>query len=107
MPDTNRAMLTEAQMAVFLQKLSAWSATLTAAERAFLEQMLADAADAANDDISGYINLSSLADDDATGYAALATDATPLGRAVVGYASGLARAETEFSPTTFFDDSDA
>ena len=95
--------MTEAELAVFAQKLAAWAKDLTPNEREFFEQMLADAADAANQDASGYANLSSLLhqDDEVAGYAGVSPNLHSLIRLVVGYADGVARAEAEYASTSY------
>ncbi|MGE3074065.1 MAG: hypothetical protein AB7N24_12485 [Dehalococcoidia bacterium] len=60
----NAPTLTEQELSAFAHKLNAWSATLDARERDFLNQMLADAAFVATSDGSGYIDLESALDDD-------------------------------------------
>jgi hypothetical protein len=95
MVDQERMALTEDELTAFARKLDVWAGSLTAREQAFLEQMLADAADAANEDISGYANLSSIVSDDVGGYAGISATAGPVVGAVVGYARGLAGEEAE------------
>ncbi|MGH2585795.1 MAG: hypothetical protein ACRDJE_12850, partial [Dehalococcoidia bacterium] len=90
-----RMALTEDELAAFARKLDAWAGSLTERERTFLEQMLADAADAANEDISGYANLSSIVSDDVGGHSEISAVAGPVVGAVVGYARGLAGEEAE------------
>jgi hypothetical protein len=102
MTEESRVMVTEGELATFAQKLAMWAKDLSPNERAFLEQMLADAADAANQDASGYANISSLlAQDDVGGYAGVSPGLHSLIRLVVGYADGIARAEAEYAATTF------
>jgi hypothetical protein len=97
-----RIMVTESELATFAQKMALWAKDLSPKERTFLEQMLADAADAANQDASGYANLSSLLNqEDVEGYAGVSPNLHSLIRLVVGYADGIARAEADYAATTF------
>ncbi len=99
-----RIAMTEAELSAFAQKLDAWAQTLPGKERAFLQQMLADASDAANEDISGYANLSSLLNDDVAGFADFGPGGSLIG-SVVGYAEGVSRAEAEL-PIGVFNPAD-
>ena len=101
MIDAERVAMTDAELAAFARKLDLWTATLLPRERTFLQQMLADAADAANEDISGYANLSTLvSDDDVTGYADFGPAGSAIGT-VLDYAGGVSRAEAELPAGIF------
>ncbi len=99
MNDQTRVALDDSELAAFVQKLELWAQGLPQKERAFLEQMLADAADAANDDASGFANLSSLVGDDVGGYASLPGGVVR--RSVAGYAGGLSDPAEGFAPNAF------
>lgn len=95
MVEETRVTLPPEELAALGLKLESWATGhLSPKERAFLEQMLADAADAANEDPSGYANLASVTrqDREVSGYAA---GSSPLSTAVLDYAQGLARDEVE------------
>jgi hypothetical protein len=106
MIEEERVALTVDELAEFVRKLDTWAESLPPRERAFLEQMLADAADAANQEASGYVNLSSLVIDDVGGYTNVATGGAVVG-AVIGYARGLANDEIETAGWPFDDTSDS
>ena len=98
MLDAVRADLAPAERAALAQKLEVWAAEhLTGRERAYLEQMLEDAADAANESASGYANVASALreSDEVTGYAdgLTGTIAGSLG----SYADALVREEVEYA----------
>jgi len=91
-----RVMLTEAELGAFTQKLALWAGSLSGNEQAFLQQMLADAADAANEDVSGYVDLSSLdQEDDVQGFGIFPGASGALIGSISGYAQGLAREDAE------------
>lgn len=89
-----RTVMSSGELASFASKLQNWMSTLTPKEAAFLQQMLADAADAANEDTSGHLNFDALEDDDDE------VEGHAFGggtfNALSGYASGLAKAEAEY-----------
>ena len=92
-----RIVLTTEELADLAQKLEGFASSLPERERAFLEQMLTDASDAANEDPSGYANLNSVVDDDdeVSGYSMAMPGMGSVFGTVVGYAGGLARDEAE------------
>jgi hypothetical protein len=86
--------LTPGELVAFTGKLDAWAQTLTPRERAFLEQLLADARDAAAEGASGYADVeSALEADDVQGFAFFGQ--SPFAGLVAGYREGLAQAEAE------------
>lgn len=90
--------LTPGELVAFTQKLEAWAGGLSARERSFLEQLLADAHDAAAEDASGFAALEGAFagadfDDDVQGFAMPAS--SPFGSLLSGYSEGLAAAEAE------------
>ena len=105
--DEQQVLLEGAELAAFAQKLGAWTqSSLSARERIFLEQMLADAADAANQDVSGYVNLSSFPSDDVAGSTTFAAAVGSVIDSVVGYAHGLAASGADALGTSFDPGSD-
>jgi hypothetical protein len=97
MVEGTRLSLAPEELAAFSVKLEGWAVeSLSPRERAFLEQMLADAADAANEDPSGYPNLTSVVREDreVAAYAA-GSEAGSLSGAVADYAAGWARQEED------------
>jgi hypothetical protein len=99
MEDT-RAVLTASELTAFVQKLEAWAVSLPPKERAFLEQMVSDAADAANEDASGYVNLASVVpSDEVSGYDLGLSG--PLGSAVTTYAIGIMEGEDPLDDRSF------
>lgn len=101
MNQESRVTLTDSELAAFGQKLDAWASTLPDAERVFFQQILADAADAANDNASGFANLGSLMSDDLGGFAQL----SGVSGSVVAYAQGISNANNDLIGNVF--DSDA
>ncbi|MGD3916106.1 hypothetical protein QT616_22605, partial [Xanthomonas citri pv. citri] len=83
--------LTAGELSAFARKLDAFTRSLAPQERVFFSQLLADAADAANEDVSGYIN-PDVADDDVVGFGMF----DPAGQSSFGalavYAEGVGRA---------------
>lgn len=98
MDSEQRVMMNESELASFARKLDRWAQSLPDKERTFLAQMLADAADAANEEVSGYANLSSLAQDDVAGYV---MGLNSFVNTIAGYAEGVTRAEAELSSPPF------
>ena len=94
-----RAVLSEGELAVFVQKLDIWAASLADNERVFLHQLLADAADASNDDASGFANLTSIVTDDVSGYNRFGG----IGGAVAAYAEGIS-SNSQSSMQSLFDE---
>ena len=101
MDDQERVALSEAELAAFAQRVDRWAQSLSPRERAFLQQMLADAADAANEDVSGYANLTSLVQDEVAGFASGMFGPDSFIGTIVGYADGVARAEEDYASATF------
>ncbi len=93
-------VLSERELLAFSEKLERWATTLSAREQAFLSQLLADARDAATEDIAGYANLETAlaGDDDVAGFGLFSAPAT-LGGMVATYAAGLSEAEADFART--------
>jgi|GEM_PF-4729255 len=85
--------LTEAELAAFAHKLSAFAESLSAREREFLGNMLADAAYLANSDEAGYADLESALDDDVAGFDF--GGGTSVLSAVFEYGQGVSRAQKE------------
>ena len=87
--------LSASEAARLAHKLDAWMQTLEPREVAFISQMLADAADAANEDASGYVELASVLDDgDLEGHA---LGVGPAYAAVTTYLTGIERGEAELA----------
>jgi hypothetical protein len=104
MTNDTRVTLTEAELQAFSRKLDAWAGSLSAREQLFLQQMLADAADAANEDMSGYAFLPDGEEDgEVQGYAFGMVAESSLGDSITTYAQGLTRAEEELA-TVFSTD---
>jgi hypothetical protein len=91
-----RVVLTDADLSAFVQKMAAFSESLSSKEQAFLNQLLADAADAANLDVSGYVDLHSLLDDDdVQGLGIVPDEAREMTTSLAAYRRGLAREDAE------------
>jgi hypothetical protein len=95
MVQETRTAMTPGELAAFSAKLQSWTRTLTPKEAAFLQQMLDDAADAANEDTSGHINFDALGEDDDEVEGHAFGDGK-LFDVVAGYAAGVAKAEAEY-----------
>jgi hypothetical protein len=88
-----RIALSREELASFARKLDGFIRTLRPREAEFVNQMLADAADAANEDPSGYANLLAVVGDaDVEGHA---LGVGPAFAAVAGYAAGVEKEEAE------------
>jgi len=91
--------LTAGELAAFARKLDAFTRSLAPQERAFFSQLLVDAADAANEDVSGYINPDvanpDVADDDVSGFGLFDPAGQSSLGALAGYAEGVTRATAE------------
>src|SRR5512142_1209387 len=98
MPGDPSAPLTEMELMAFSQKLETFAETLSPREQAFLSQMLADARDAATQDVSGYANLEAAlaGEDDVQGFGMFSAPAS-IGGMIAGYAAGVSEAESEFA----------
>jgi hypothetical protein len=92
------ASMTEMELMAFSEKLEAFAEALSPREQEFLAQMLADARDAATQDISGYANLETAlgGDDDVQGFGLFSAPAT-IGGIIAAYAAGISEAESEFA----------
>ena len=95
MSATQNAAMTEAELVLFARKLDAFTNGLLPKERAFFSTLLADAADAANEDVSGYINPRSFEEDDVSGFAQLGLGDDSMLALLLGYAEGVNRATAE------------
>lgn len=92
-----RVTLSDPELAIFSQKLDAWTRGLSDPERRFFQQILADAADAANDDASGFANLGSIVGEDVGGFAQIGE----VSGSVVAYAQGIGNAERDLMSNLF------
>ena len=103
--EADNALLDEAELAEFVQKLDAWAETLSPREQEFLRLMLADAADAASQEAGGYVNVGAGVDPDGD-VAAFGDGAFGEGvaGAVVGYAMGVSQSESEIQSLPDFAD---
>jgi hypothetical protein len=95
MVSETRTVLSRGELASLARKLDAFIQSLDPQEAEFVNQMLADAADAANEDASGYATLSTLADTDDV--EAHAMGIGPVFGALAGYSLGVQNAEDELA----------
>lgn len=89
--------LSPEQLTAFCRKLETFAAGLSDNERTFLHQMIDDAADAANEDASGYAELAGVLgqeEDEVSGYAMDVFGTGALSGSVIRYGTGVERDET-------------
>lgn len=95
MESSERIQLTDRQLMTLSEELNRFMERLPPAQQSFLRQMFADAADAANADVSGYPSFDSMEDDaEVIGYAMMPAS-SPITQSLLDYAGGLERDAAE------------
>jgi hypothetical protein len=89
--ESQGSALSAEELTAFVTKLETFAAGLPRKERAFLHQLIDDAADAANEDASGYAELSGVLQEDGnvSGYAMDPLGTRSLSRSVIRYDNGI------------------